>query len=49
MPYAPRVRVPGEVVWTDFGDLHSSPQIYPADNWYCFEVYGPGERSFAAE
>ena len=26
---------------TDFGDLPSSPQIYPEDNWHCFEVYGP--------
>ena len=24
----------------DFGDLPSSPQIYPEDNWHCSEVYG---------
>ena len=24
----------------DFGDLPSSPQIYPEGNWHCSEVYG---------
>ena len=30
-------------VWSepDFGDLHSSPQIYPEDSWHVFELYGP--------
>ena len=33
MPYAPRVWVPGEVVWrTDFAELQGSPQICPEHN-----------------